>query len=64
MEEQRPITDWLPMTRKDLEASGWDELDVIIISGDAYVDHPAFGAAVVGRITESEGYRVKTLLIS
>lgn len=58
MEEQRPITDWLPITRKDLEARGWDELDVILISGDAYVDHPAFGAAVIGRIIESEGYRV------
>ncbi len=58
MESKRPITDWLPITKKELEARGWDELDVIIVSGDAYVDHPAFGAAVIGRIIESEGFRV------
>ncbi len=49
---------WLPTTRKEVEARGWDELDVILISGDAYVDHPAFGHAVIGRIIESEGLRV------
>jgi len=52
------ITDWLPITKKEVEARGWDELDVILISGDAYVDHPAFGAAVIGRLIESEGLRV------
>jgi uncharacterized radical SAM protein YgiQ len=55
---ERPITDWLPITKKEVEQRGWDELDVILISGDAYVDHPAFGTAVVGRIIESEGFRV------
>lgn len=55
---ERPITDWLPITMKEVEKRGWGELDVIIISGDAYVDHPAFGAAVIGRIIESEGFRV------
>jgi len=49
---------WLPTTREDLEARGWDCLDVIIISGDAYVDHPAFGTAVIGRMLEHEGLRV------
>ncbi len=51
--EERPITDWLPLTKKEVEKRGWDELDVILISGDAYVDHPAFGTAVIGRIMES-----------
>ena len=49
---------FLPTTMKEVEARGWDELDVIIFSGDAYIDHPAFGPAVIGRILESEGYRV------
>jgi uncharacterized radical SAM protein YgiQ len=52
------LNDWLPTTQKEVEARGWDELDVIIISGDAYVDHPAFGHAVIARIVESEGLRV------
>jgi uncharacterized radical SAM protein YgiQ len=55
---ERPITDWLPLTQKEVEKRGWDELDVVIISGDAYVDHPAFGTAVIGRILESEGLKV------
>lgn len=55
---QRPITDWLPITRKELELRGWEELDVVLISGDAYVDHPTFGTAVIGRIIESEGLRI------
>jgi uncharacterized radical SAM protein YgiQ len=54
----RPVTDWLPTTKKEVEIRGWDELDVILISGDAYVDHPAFGSAVIGRILESQGLRV------
>lgn len=49
---------WLPTTRDEIEARGWDYVDVIIISGDAYVDHPAFGTAVVGRLIEREGFRV------
>jgi len=48
----------LPITQKEVEDRGWSQLDVIIVSGDAYVDHPAFGAAVIGRIIESEGLRV------
>lgn len=58
MQEERPITDWLPLTKKEAEKRGWDELDVVIISGDAYVDHPAFGTAVIGRIIEDEGFKV------
>lgn len=49
---------YLPTTRKELELRGWSEVDVILFSGDAYVDHPAFGAAVIGRVVEAAGYRV------
>ncbi|MEZ5039085.1 MAG: YgiQ family radical SAM protein [Saprospiraceae bacterium] len=58
MFDDRPTTDWLPITQKEVEMRGWEELDVILISGDAYVDHPAFGTAVIGRIMESEGLRI------
>ena len=58
MLDNRPMTEWLPITWKEVEMRGWDELDVVLISGDAYVDHPAFGSAVIGRILESEGLRV------
>lgn len=58
MFDDRPMTDWLPITKKEVEMRGWEALDVILISGDAYVDHPAFGSAVIGRILESEGLRV------
>lgn len=54
----RRVTDWLPITKKEVETRGWDQLDVVIVSGDAYVDHPAFGTAVIGRIIESEGLKV------
>ena len=52
------LSDWLPTTNKEVKLRGWEELDVILFSGDAYVDHPAFGHAVVGRILESYGLRV------
>lgn len=52
------LIDWLPTTKKEVELRGWDELDVILFSGDAYIDHPSFGAAVIGRILEAEGLRV------
>ena len=52
------LTDFLPTTKKELELRGWDELDVILFSADAYVDHPSFGAAVIGRTLEAAGYRV------
>lgn len=57
MREYR-LTDWLPTTKKEVEIRGWDELDVILFSGDAYIDHPSFGAAVIGRILEAEGLKV------
>ncbi|MFK8037934.1 MAG: YgiQ family radical SAM protein [Crocinitomicaceae bacterium] len=56
--QKRPLSDWLPITKKELEFHGWDELDVVLISGDAYVDHPSFGPAAIGRIIESEGLRI------
>ena len=49
------LDNWLPTTKKEVEARGWDYLDVILFSGDAYVDHPSFGAAVIGRVLEAEG---------
>ena len=52
------LTDFLPTTKKELELRGWDELDIILFSGDAYIDHPSFGAAVIGRTLEAAGYRV------
>ncbi|GAB6012588.1 YgiQ family radical SAM protein [Viscerimonas tarda] len=52
------LTDWLPTTKKEVEIRGWDELDVVLFSGDAYIDHPSFGAAVIGRILEGEGLKV------
>ena len=58
MEKLRPITDWLPITKKEVEMREWDDLDVVLISGDAYVDHPAFGTAVIGRILEDMGLKV------
>lgn len=58
MNTQSDINKWLPITRKEVLQRGWDELDVIIVSGDAYVDHASYGAAVIGRIIEAEGFRV------
>lgn len=58
MSKEYDITKWLPTTRKEMELRGWDEVDVVLFSGDAYVDHPSFGTAVVGRVLESCGLRV------
>lgn len=52
------LSDFLPTTRKEMELRGWEEADVILFSADAYVDHPSFGAAVIGRTLEAAGYRV------
>lgn len=52
------MAEWLPTTKKECEQLGWDELDIILFSGDAYVDHPSFGTAVIGRVLEAQGYRV------
>jgi uncharacterized radical SAM protein YgiQ len=58
VEQAFKITDWLPTTVKEVKLREWESIDVILFSGDAYVDHPAFGPAVVGRLLENEGLRV------
>lgn len=52
------LSDWIPTTKKEVELRGWDELDVILFSGDAYVDHPSFGCAVIARTLEAQSLRV------
>jgi len=52
------LTNFLPTTKKELELRGWSEVDVVLFSGDAYVDHPSFGAAVIGRLLEAQGLKV------
>lgn len=52
------LTDFLPTTKKELKLRGWDEVDVVLFSGDAYIDHPSFGPAVIGRILEAQGLKV------
>src|SRR4051794_39240561 len=49
---------FLPMSRAEMEALGWDSCDIIIVTGDAYVDHPSFGMAIIGRLLEAQGFRV------
>src|SRR5512144_2027761 len=49
---------FLPMFPEEVAARGWSGLDVLLITGDAYIDHPAFGAAVIGRVLEADGFRV------
>lgn len=56
--EGHRLTDWLPATKKEVELRGWEAVDIILFSGDAYVDHPSFGTAVIGRVLEAEGWRV------
>jgi uncharacterized radical SAM protein YgiQ len=58
VETKPDLKNWLPVSIKEVELKGWDEIDVIIFSGDAYVDHPSFGPAVIGRVIEDEGFRV------
>jgi hypothetical protein len=53
---------FLPMSRKEMDILGWDSCDIIIVTGDAYVDHPSFGMAIIGRMLESQGFRVVLLL--
>jgi len=57
----QPSTTPLPMTREEMTARGWDEVDVVFVTGDAYVDHPSFAMALLGRLLESEGFRVAIL---
>ncbi|WP_299272635.1 YgiQ family radical SAM protein [uncultured Psychroserpens sp.] len=58
MQDELRLSSWLPTTNKEVKIRGWDALDVILFSGDAYVDHPTFGPAVIGRLLESLGLRV------
>ena len=58
MSTEYRLTDYLPTTKKELELRGWSEVDVVLFSGDAYVDHPSFGAAVIGRLLEAQGFKV------
>jgi uncharacterized radical SAM protein YgiQ len=58
MMQHKKLTDWLPTTKKEVELRGWEDLDVIFFTGDAYVDHPSFGAAVIGRTLEAMGLRI------
>ena len=52
------IKDFLPISRDDMKKRGWDELDFVYVIGDAYVDHPSFGPAIISRVLESHGYKV------
>ncbi|MCL1834377.1 MAG: YgiQ family radical SAM protein, partial [Leptospirales bacterium] len=52
------LSDWLPVTKREASLRGWSDLDVILFTGDAYIDHPSFGSAVIGRIIESRGFKV------
>ena len=52
------VAPFLPMSRAEMDSLGWDSCDVIIVTGDAYVDHPSFGMAIIGRLLEAQGFRV------
>ena len=56
---QSVYTEFLPISRADMEARGWDQLDFVVVGGDAYVDHPSFGTAIISRLLEAEGYKVE-----
>ncbi len=58
MERNNYVQRWLPITKKEIDRLGWDYVDVILFSGDAYIDHPSMGCAVIGRVLEAHGYRV------
>src|SRR5579872_5603234 len=57
---ERPAP-FLPMSRAEMTALGWDSCDVVLVTGDAYVDHPSFGMAIIGRVLEAQGFRVGIL---
>src|SRR5580692_7304494 len=56
--ERFGVASVLPTTRAEMDALGWDSCDVILVTGDAYIDHPSFGMALVGRLLEAQGFRV------
>src|ERR1700744_2083832 len=65
---EKPLTAWfhqprkpapfLPMSRAEMTALGWDACDIVLVTGDAYVDHPSFGMAIIGRLLEAQGFQV------
>lgn len=57
-QQAHQLTDFLPTTKKEVQLRGWNQLDIILFSADAYIDHPSFGAAVIGRTLEAAGYKV------
>jgi len=57
-EDRVDLRRWLPTTKKEMELRGWNDVDVVLFSGDAYIDHPSFGTAIIGRIIENCGWRV------
>ncbi|MCP3918863.1 MAG: YgiQ family radical SAM protein [bacterium] len=61
MPPESDLAPFLPRTRSEMEARGWAELDIVLVTGDAYVDHPSFGVAVIGRVLEAAGYKVGIL---
>ena len=61
LQKSYSIKTGLPITRKETENRGWDSVDIVIVSGDVYVDHPGFGHAVIGRVLEHKGYKVAIL---
>ncbi|MGO8609903.1 YgiQ family radical SAM protein, partial [Rhizobium johnstonii] len=54
----RKAAPFLPMSRAEMDALGWDACDIVLVTGDAYVDHPSFGMAIIGRLLEAQGFRV------
>ena len=61
MKINQPTSEFLPVSKEDMQSRGWWWYDFLLVTGDAYVDHPSFGAAVIGRVLEAEGYRVAVL---
>ena len=59
--EEGDMGDFLPVCRQDMEARGWEQCDFVYITGDAYVDHPSFGTAIISRLLEARGFRVGIL---
>ena len=55
------MSGFLPVNRKEMQERGWNQVDFVLVTGDAYVDHPSFGTAIISRILESRGYKVGIL---
>ena len=55
------MNSFLPVSKKDMQIRGWDQVDFVYITGDAYVDHPSFGAAIITRVLEAKGFKVAVL---